>query len=39
VGVKGDVWVNDVPQAQVGDSQGAPNVVGHKRGECERDGV
>lgn len=26
---------NNVPQAQVGDSTGAPNVVGgHKRGEC-----
>jgi len=26
---------NNVPQAHVGDSQGAPNVVGgHKRGEC-----
>ena len=26
---------NNVPQAQVGDSTGAPNIVGgHKRGEC-----
>jgi hypothetical protein len=27
--------VNNVPQAQVGDSMGLPNVVaGQKRGEC-----